>query len=327
MRLHRCDVLLDGRRLLTGRDRVSTGFGATDDGMGVVTVLQIINHFTKKDRQPQRGILALLNNGEEDGLLGAKAFGNHPTMAFVHTFLNLEGAGAGGRSILFRSTDEEVTRAYGMCENPFGTVIGTDGFKRGFIRSQTDFVVLDGVYGQRGLDLSFYKPRARYHTNQDDARHTSRASLWHMLSAADSTVAYLSSDTGDTFVGTRPDGARDKAPNGRGNDGVWFDILGKGFVLFGLRGMFAWSLTVLIASPLILIVVSYLLVQTDKYYLFSASVRTYENPDYEPVSVGGWKGFFRFPFALGVAGALTLGSAFLLRKINPFIIYGSPYVV
>lgn len=295
--------------------------------MGVVTCLQLIQYFTHPDRQPERGIVVLLNNGEEDGLYGARAFGQHPLMPYVHTFLNLEGAGAGGRANLFRTTDREVTAAYAGTPDPFGTIIASDAFGLGFIRSGTDYSVLYDIYGQRGLDLAFFKPRARYHTDQDDARHASRGSLWHMLSAAIHTTTRLSGETGNTFVGPRPDEAPGKVSNGSPSDGVWFDLFGKGFVLFGLRGLFAWSLTLLVATPLILVLLTYVLHRVDRYYFFSSKVRPADQPDAEPVSVGGWKGFFRFPFALIVAGALTFGAALLLRKVNPFIIYSSQYAV
>jgi len=308
--------------------RVSTGFGATDDGMGVVTCLQLIQHFTHPSNQPERGLVIMMNNGEEDYLYGARAFGQSPLLPFVHTFLNLEGAGAGGRALLFRSTDKEVTAAYAKTSNPFGTVVGSDAFGLGFIKSGTDYSVLYDIYGQRGLDLAFFRPRARYHTNQDDAKHSSKNSLWHMLSAAIHTATALSSDTGNTFTGPRGDDARGKVANGTPSDGVWFDLFGKGFVLLGLRSMFAWSLTVLIATPLILILVTYIARKLDKYYLFTSTVGgAYDEPDAEPVLVGGWRGFIRFPFALTVAVALTLGAAFLLKKVNPFIIYGSQYSV
>lgn len=50
-------------------DSVSTGFGTTDDGVGVVSILQLISHFAHNP--PKRGVVALLNNGEENGLYGA----------------------------------------------------------------------------------------------------------------------------------------------------------------------------------------------------------------------------------------------------------------
>jgi hypothetical protein len=295
--------------------------------MGVISILQLIKYFSIPGNQPKQGIVAMLNNAEEDYLYGAKALGQSPLLPFVHTFLNLEGAGSGGRAILFRTSDQEVTAAYAKTEHPYGTVIGSDSFKMGVIRSQTDYVILNGIFGQRGLDLSFFRPRARYHTQLDDARHSSISSLWHMISAGLHTIINLSGDTGDTFVGPRPDNDRGRVQNGSPSDGVWFDVFGAGFVLFNLRGMFAWSLTLLIATPLVLAIVTYLLNVNDKYYFFSTSVKTYENSDYENIPIGGLKGFVRFPFALGFGTALIIGSAFLLHKVNPFIIYDSKYTV
>jgi hypothetical protein len=304
-------------------DSVSTGFGATDDGMGVITTLQLIKYFTTPGNTPKKGVVALLNNGEEDGLYGAKAFLSHPMASFVHTFLNLEGAGAGGRATLFRSTDTEVTRAYGKAQHPYGTVMSADGFSLGFVRSETDYIVFRAE-GFRGLDLAFWEPRSRYHSDQDDAKHSSPDSLWHMLSASVATMKSLTSDTSSKFVGPRGDKDLNKVQNGRGTDGVWFDIFGGTFAVFRLRTLFAWSLTILIACPLILMLVTYFLVRVNKYYFFSGAIKVEEG---EPVSLDGWRGAFRFPLVLIVSSALTVGAAFLLRKVNPLIIYSSQYSV
>ncbi|KAI1180824.1 hypothetical protein F4777DRAFT_585271 [Nemania sp. FL0916] len=321
-------VIGNGGVLLNAHyDSVSTGFGATDDGMGCITVMAMVDYFSRAENQPQRGIVALLNNNEEDFLWGAQAFGNSPFMPFCHTFLNLEGAGAGGRATLFRTTDAEVTAAYRGSPNPFGTVVSSDAFSLGAIRSNTDYIVFNGVYGMRGLDVAFYRPRARYHTNQDDARHASRASLWHMLSNSLHTMKVLSGDTGQTFIGNRGDQDRNKIPNGRGNSGVWFDLFGETLAVFELRTFFAWSLTLLIAAPLILVTLTYLLTRQGKYYLFSSTVSPHGDDALDPVTLGGRKGIFRFPFALIVAGALVVGSAYLVTKINPLIIYSSEYAV
>jgi hypothetical protein len=51
-----------------------TRIGATDDGMATVSVLQVIQAFTNPHRKGaariRRGLIALLNNGEEDYLVG-----------------------------------------------------------------------------------------------------------------------------------------------------------------------------------------------------------------------------------------------------------------
>lgn len=175
-------------------DSVSTGFGTTDDGVGVVSILQLVSHFAHN--RPKRGIVALLNNGEENGLYGAynylryvhrdleqvglrslhcvgddlcpragshtasllicfvlpvvqvaDHYYRHPIAQLPHTFVNLEGAGAGGRAMLFRSTDAEITKAYSKSPNPFGNVVSSDGFKRGFIRSGTDYTIFADMGG------------------------------------------------------------------------------------------------------------------------------------------------------------------------------------
>ena len=306
-------------------DSVSTGYGSTDDGIGVVSILQLVKYFTRSGNQPKRGILALLNNGEEDFLNGAKVFSQHVTARFPHTFLNLEGAGAGGRATLFRSTDTEVTRLYGRSAHPFGTVISGDGFKRGLVRSQTDYVVFANDLGMRGLDVAFMEPRSRYHTEQDDARHTSIDSLWHMLSAALSTMQGLTSDTSTQFDGKNPE--KGKVSSGKGTYAVWFDLFGRVFAVFELQTLFALSVTLLVVAPVTLIVLGTILFKFDKLYLFSSSKHHHHAEGDDSVPLQGWRGAFRFPIIFVAASAGTVGLAFLLAKINPYIIYSSPYSV
>ncbi|KFG78944.1 putative zinc metalloprotease [Metarhizium anisopliae] len=308
-------------------DSVSTGYGATDDGMACISLLQLLSHFTSEGHQPKNGIVLLFNNAEEDGLLGAQAFGYSPLVQFCNTFVNLEGAGAGGRAMLFRTTDLEAAEAYSKSPHPFGSVVASNAFERGVIKSGTDYSVFVDNYGQRGLDIAFYSPRSRYHTEEDDARHTSVDSIWHMLSAALATTESLARTTSTQFNGPRSDGRKDLVQSGRPTAGVWFDWYGSSWSAFALRGLFAWTLTLLITTPLVLFVVTYLLVRDDKWYFFATKVDSTVGDGEETVSFGGWKGFVRFPFALVVATALTIGSVFLLAKVNPLIIYSSGYSV
>jgi hypothetical protein len=306
-------------------DSVSTGFGATDDGMGVVTVLQLIKYFTTPGNAPKRGLVALLNNGEEDFLNGARVYSQHPISKFAHTFLNLEGAGAGGRATLFRSTDTEVTRFYKESKYPFGTVLSGDGFERGLIRSQTDYVIFNGIMGLRGLDVAFMEPRARYHTNQDDTRHTESNSLYHMLSAALATTKGLTSYTGSQFDGEVS--SKHKVPAGHGTHAVWFDFLGRGFAVFQLHSLFAISVTLLVVCPLILLATTMILSKVDKLYLFSGSTHRYSPEGDETVSLYGWRGFFRYPIIIVVASVAPVALAYLITKVNPYIVHSSEYSV
>jgi hypothetical protein len=308
-------------------DSVSTGYGATDDGMGVVSVLQLLSFFTEPENWPKRTVILLLNNGEEDFLNGAKAFMRHPISQLPHTFLNLEGAGAGGRAALFRSTDFEVTKPYRKSSHPFGTVVSADGFKRGLVASQTDYVVFNGELGLRGLDVAFIEPRARYHTIEDSTRETSLKSVWHMLSAAIATTSGLASDTSNTFSGRDEPRTDGKVDAGTGSDAVWFDLFGEAFVLFRLHTLFALNVTLLVVAPITLILLTFALSKADKNYLFARKKYIHSSDDDEPVSLNGWRGFFRFPIAFIAATAVIVGIAYLIVKVNPYIIHSSPYAV
>ncbi|KAH7309598.1 hypothetical protein B0I35DRAFT_440302 [Stachybotrys elegans] len=308
-------------------DSVSTGYGATDDGMSCVSMLQLLSYFTAEGRQPDHGIILLFNNAEEDGLLGARAFGYSPVLQFCRTFVNLEGAGAGGRALLFRTTDLETAKAYAHAPHPFGSVVAANAYDVGLIKSGTDYEVFYDIYGQRGLDIAFYTPRSRYHTEDDDTRHSSVRSIWHMLSAALASTEALVRRTDSVFSGSRPDGNSKLVQNGKPTEGVWFDVLGSAWAALPLRGLFAWSLCLLVAAPVVLLITTFLLARNDKYYFFARDIRVHSDSNDDPVRIGGWKGFVRLPFALIFAGALTVASAYLLAKINPLIIYSSSYAV
>ena len=306
-------------------DSVSSGYGATDDGVGVVTLLQLISYFTKDGNRPKRGIVALFNNGEENGLYGAHNYLRHPLSQFTHTFLNLEGAGAGGRAVLFRSTDAEVTRFYSASPRPFGSVVFDDGFKRGLVRSGTDYSVFNGDYGMRGLDVAFFEPRSRYHTDQDDAKNTSPNSVWHMLSTALYTMKAMTSYSGEAFDG--PVKKNGKLDIDTASNAVWFDIFNRTFALLNLPTLFALSVTLLVAAPVILIVLQIILTRSDKWYPLAKKQYLHSSDDDEPVHFSGMRGLLRFPIAFIVATAAVSALAYLMVKINPYIIYRSEYIV
>ncbi|CAK4028810.1 Vacuolar membrane protease [Lecanosticta acicola] len=307
-------------------DSVASGFGATDDGVGVVTILQLISHFTRKGNRPKRGVIALMNNGEENGLYGARAYVHHPVAQFAHTFVNLEGAGAGGRAMLFRSTDTEVTKAYQGSPLPFGSVITGDGFKQGFVRSGTDYSVFTEELGLRGLDIAFFEPRARYHTDQDDTRDTGPESVWHMLSASLATMQSLTSHEGNEFEGSM-EKETGKVDTGSRSNAVWFDLFGRVFAVGQLNTLFAFSVTLLVAGPIILILLEVLIRRSGKWYPLGGKKYLHSQDDDDAVRLHGRRGFFRFPLAFVVATAVVMALAYLVTKVNPLILYSSEYAV
>ena len=104
-------------------------------------------------------------------------------------------------------------------------------------------------------------------------------------------------------------------------------VFGRGFAVLQLRTLFAISLTLLVASPLLTVVVLVVLSRHDKLYYFSSKARPGGHSDGEPVYLQGWRGFSRFPLTVIVASAVVIALAFLVNKVNPFIVHSSPYAV
>ena len=146
-----------------------------------------------------------------------------------------------------------------------------------------------------------------------------------MLFAALYTVRGLATDTSSTFEGSAP--GKNKASSGTGSDGVWFDILGRVFVVFELHTLFALSVTLLIAAPIFLIITGVIVTSQDKFYLFSLSKSPSHSVEDHSVPLYGLRGFFRYPVIFAAPTAGLIGLAFLVTKVNPFIVYSSPYAV
>ncbi len=141
-----------------------------------------------------------------------------------------------------------------------------------------------------------------------------------MLSAALATTEGLTSDTKSKFM------------SGEGSDAVWFDLFGRAFALLNLQSMFAISVALLIFAPVVLIALLSILRKADKCYLFARKALSNplhpNSPDDETVVyLGGWRGVFRYPIAFTFATAVVVHLAYLVVKVNPYIIYSSQYAV
>ncbi|KAG0335660.1 hypothetical protein BG004_008361 [Podila humilis] len=179
-------------------DSVPTSYGATDDGGGVAVMLAMIRHFIH--HPVQHTIIFLLNNAEEDGLLGARAFmgappnnkenlgDGHPWKKYVKAFINLEGAGSGGPSLLFRASDYSVIRHYSdNAPYPHASVLINSAFEAGGVKSDTDYSIFH-EHNLPGLDIAFYQRRSLYHTASD---WLPIESLHHMGSNVQATIVGL----------------------------------------------------------------------------------------------------------------------------------------
>lgn len=80
--------------------------GASDDAVGVATILEGVRAFLERKTIPNQDIIILISDGEEIGLLGAKAFVKyHPWAKDVGLVINFEARGSGGSSYTLLETN------------------------------------------------------------------------------------------------------------------------------------------------------------------------------------------------------------------------------
>ena len=276
-------------------DSAASSYGATDNSATCVSMIQLLQHFTTKGQQPKRGIVFLWDDGEEDGLNGAKAFTQLPIARFPDSFVNGEGSGAGGRSTLVRSTDAAVSASYGSVSRPYGNVVLADGYTAGAVRSYTDYDSHFGDLGLRGLDVVLVGSRAKYHTPSDATAAMSKNSLWHHLASLLEAVKALASDT---------DGFPEQTERAAA---VYFDFLGLRMFVFSLRLVTGISVTLLIMGVAAFGFLAALLSR--------AAVST------------SYKDLLSFPltFSKATAAATTLVGAMVSQ--NLYIVYENAYPV
>ncbi|KAJ7074088.1 hypothetical protein C8F01DRAFT_1099195 [Mycena amicta] len=293
-------------------DSVSTASGTTDDGMGVVTLIQLVEHFAKN--RPLRTAIFNINNGEEDGLNGAFVFLKHPWSNLTDSFLNLEGAAAGGRPLLFRGTSTPTLRAF-YVPHPHGNVLSADAFARGVVRSGTDYTVYTSV-GMQGLDLAFYKGRSKYHTKYDAI-----PSLWAMMESAQVSGSALLNNNKTHGAGAPP---------------VYFDLFGAWLVVMPLHYLYVANIFLLVVGPLVLIV---LVVVEAAILRGGRESQNGHPPSDENFLQRTWTAFLQFGWLKGTwiwakfwtALVVCLGLQALLMfcylRFNPYIVHSRPSLV
>lgn len=317
-----------GLALSAHYDSVSTAPGVTDDGMGVVTLIQLVKYFA--ERRPKRTVIFNINNGEEDWLNGARAFLEHPWANITDTFINLEGAASGGRPVLFRATSSFPVKSFARgVRHPHGNVLSADAFARGVIRSGTDYSVYTSA-GMRGLDFAFYKGRSMYHTKDDSIPNTVglEKALWAMMETAKGSAWWLANAAQD-------EGRNEDSGIGLGDMGevpVYFDLFGSVFLVFPLSVLFITNIVLLVVGPLILLLffTGNIILQhrrrrqQEENYTREAAMHQAWS-DLKAFSwVGGLWRWSKFWLALVITVGLQIPLIVGFMKLNPYVVYSNP---
>ncbi|MBB4730437.1 M20/M25/M40 family metallo-hydrolase [Xanthomonas arboricola] len=151
-------------------DSVGAGPGASDDGSGVATLLEIAR-LLKQHPPGKNRIVFLFNDGEEAGLLGARMIADDPEIRGAAAVINAEARGTSGQSTMF-----ETGGASGWL---------VDAFSRSSMRPLTNSL-LNTLYtllpndtdlsvfkanGMQGLNFAFGGNVEQYHTPLDNLDH------------------------------------------------------------------------------------------------------------------------------------------------------------
>lgn len=192
-------------------DSVAAGPGASDDGAGVAAVLEIAR-ILRAGPPLLHDVIFLIDDGEEMGLLGARAFcEQHPWADDVLAVINLEARGTSGASILFETSDGNAWLAEAFASSvpyPIGSSLAYRVYER--MPNDTDLTVFKR-HGMHGVNFAYIGEPVNYHTPGDNLENTSRRSLQHH---GDNALAMV-----------RALGEVDPDDVGLGN-AVYFDLLG-----------------------------------------------------------------------------------------------------
>jgi hypothetical protein len=174
-------------------DSVPVGPGAADDGIGVATMLEVASIL--KDRPLNRPVILLFNEGEELGLVGARAFLADPLSRNVDSLLNFEARGVTGPVTMFETNlpNGAAISAYSAAvRRPFASSLSTDVAR--LIPNDTDVT----TYKERGwltLNSAITGNETHYHSPGDDLASLDVRSLQDMGDEALALALRLSAGT------------------------------------------------------------------------------------------------------------------------------------
>jgi len=210
-------------------DSSVAGPGAGDAGSGVATLLEIASIL--KERPLRRPVIFLFNEGEELGLVGARAFLADPLSRNVDSLINLEARGVRGPVNMFE-TSRPNGRAIGVYSravaNPVANSLSTDVYR--LMPNYTDV----NTFAERGwltLNLAPIGNETRYHSPGDDLAALDLATLQHM---GDQTLALTQA-------------LANGAPGANGGERIFMDLAGRTLVTLPLALGFGLLLVLLAA--------------------------------------------------------------------------------
>ena len=175
---------------------VSTSFGASDAGSGVVVILESLRAFLEQGTSQKNDIIILISDAEELGLLGGQAFvDKHPWSKDVGLVLNFEARGSGGPCLMFVETNEgneKLIQAFNEVNTsrPFSNSLFYSIYK--LLPNDTDLTVFRKNANVQGYNFAFIDDHFDYHTAQDNYERLDRNTMQHLASYLVPALAHFS---------------------------------------------------------------------------------------------------------------------------------------
>jgi hypothetical protein len=204
-------------------DSVAAGPGASDDGTGVASALEIARAI--RHEPLAHPVVFLIDDGEEAGLLGAAGFVADPSRSADAAFyINLESRGTTGTPYLFETSREQrwlvpiVARAL---PHPITTSLFAAVYDQ--LPNNTDLTVFKRA-GRAGINFAYIGGGTQYHTPLDDFAHVDAGSVQRRGDQALAMVrAFAAANLGAAAPG----------------EAVWFDVFAA-FVVWWPAGWTVW---------------------------------------------------------------------------------------
>ncbi len=219
-------------------DSVLNSYGASDNGTSVASLLETLRAL-KSGPPLKNDVIFLFSDGEENGLLGARAFvSEHPWAKEVGVALNFDARGSTGPVMMFETSENNRWLIEQLAQGapfPVAHSLSYEIYK--LLPNDTDLTAFKKA-GMPSLNFANIDGLARYHTALDNLQGVDQDTIQHRGSYA---------------LGlTRDFGSVDLSQTKQGN-AVYFDLFGNWLVRYSN----AWviPLTLLVSALFVAVII------------------------------------------------------------------------
>lgn len=305
-------------------DTVEFSAGASSDGTGVAVMLELLENVVNTvDNVIKYPVIFFFGGGSEYNFEATKEFmKNHEWSKKCLRFINMDSSGSGGKSMVFRVTDNSILNEYNDAPHPYISVIGEEVMKLK-TNYDTDFTVFSDKtyrnqtntlpkYYLKGYDYGYFWDGYFYGTQYDTYDRISRGTLQHL---GDNVLHQLMKVVTDDNImsGT----VTNDAESNYLADEVYFDVLGGFYVHFSFQLSQAIQGIIVVVDvilPIVLIIVDHMI--SLRYHDTSSVYQLFKK------SISGLQARLLLIFLYFCSYGLSLGFGILLAALTGSIVDG-----